>query len=110
MLRRFEPESLGVDFQDDTTELQDSIEISNNIILFITTNVPVILAHPPLNQFVCYTIFGGGHFPPKNNENCLPCFLYKSFFYGYSYTKLEAPVPVTETETLKFSNLGHLDG
>ena len=23
----------------------------------------------------------GGSFPPKN-DNCLPCFLYKSFFYG----------------------------
>ena len=34
-----------------------------------------------LYQFVCYTILVGGHFPQKINDNFLPCFLYKSFFY-----------------------------
>ena len=28
-----------------------------------------------------YTISVGGHFHPKSNDDCLPCFLYKSFFY-----------------------------
>ena len=36
-----------------------------------------------LYQFVCYTVLGGRHFPPKSNDDCLPCFLSPSFFYEY---------------------------
>ena len=56
--------------------------MSNNTTCLIKTNVIVIMTLPPFDQFVCYTISVGGHFPPKSNDDCLPCFLYKSFFFG----------------------------
>ena len=34
-----------------------------------------------LYQFVCYTISGGRHFPPKSNDDCLPWLLSPSLFY-----------------------------
>ena len=40
-----------------------------------------------LYQFVCYTILVGRHFTLKINDDCLPCFLYKSFFYGRKVRK-----------------------
>ena len=30
----------------------------------------------------------GGHFPPESNDDSLPWFLYKSFFYGMDIHKL----------------------
>ena len=33
-------------------------------------------------QFLCYTISGGGHFPPKINDDCLPWLLSPSLFYA----------------------------
>ena len=35
-------------------------------------------------QFLCYTISGGGHFPPKINDDCLPWLLSPSLFYALS--------------------------
>ena len=51
---------------------------------------------PPLTQYICYCITGwptfinssatlsswAAIFPKKSKDDRLPCFLYKSFFYG----------------------------
>ena len=58
------------------------IQNDDSLSCFLYWSFFYALAHPPLNQFVCYTISVGGHFPPKSNDDCLPCFLYKSFFFG----------------------------
>ena len=46
-MRKFEPVTFGVDIQDATTELQDSIQIRNTITFFIKTNVTIYTGPSP---------------------------------------------------------------
>ena len=100
---RFESVSFRAAVQDVTIELQDSKYIMrNNTNYLIKTNVTVILAHPPLNQFVCYTMLVTAIFPPKATTTvCLDLYFFCQLqYYKYSICYREN---YTKTSFVRFS-------
>ena len=62
--------------------IQDSVIFSYTTVLIKAYMYYCISVPACYYQFVCYTVLVGGHFPKKSNDDCLPSFLFESFFYG----------------------------